>query len=399
LTVTVQDTGSGLNQILVTTAVNIVVTYSAYTPGTTAAVQVSGTRQVQTLSATIQLKVTDVAGNATTCDPLMVDSHIGADGSPDVQTLTNVPGAEHYLLVQNDTPGLQQVSVNVDDSPAIDIGGLQDQEQLQVDLAPPMSSGTSSTVQLTASGAPGSGAGILIGDMPLAGVPVSASQSQAIASSPSAELSPEIIGSLPAGTGLDVTYDPNPTLTSDAQFGNSSLGRLRPVGTPIRVRVRAEDVETGAQTALSDDLASKSVGLQLPVLASGSQPDGGEFAWLAEVRQSGQFVGYRRLDTTYDGTSNTLQATMSLAELDDTLLLPAILEPAFAHASDPNVHLWSSAIPDGAVDFGVLTDPNALLTVVGPNVAGRLYVYDPVSTSYGWADADAMAPAGVPLVP
>jgi hypothetical protein len=129
--------------------------------------------------------------------------------------------------------------------------------------------------------------------------------------------------------------------------------------------------------------------LRLPVVPPAARADG-EFVWLIEVRQAGQFVGYRRLDTTYDAQSDTLQAVVALAERTDTLLLPGVLQPSFVRVTDDAVHLWSSPMGD-ADDFGSLSNPASLLHVVAPVVAGRAYVYDPASASYGWVDAASLA--------
>ena len=128
----------------------------------------------------------------------------------------------------------------------------------------------------------------------------------------------------------------------------------------------------------------------MPVPAASDLPDG-EFVWLAEVRRDGHFMGYRRLETTYDSSTNMLYAAMSMSELDDTLLLPAVLVPTFVHTTDPTAHLWSSPFVDAA-DFGPLSEAGATLQVVGPRIAGRLYVYDPTLGTYGWIDADVLGP-------
>ena len=66
-TLTVQDTGSGLASILVTQSENADTIVPPFTEGTTAAVVASITTIDQTKPADITLRVTDVAGNVTTC--------------------------------------------------------------------------------------------------------------------------------------------------------------------------------------------------------------------------------------------------------------------------------------------------------------------------------------------
>jgi hypothetical protein len=392
--VTTRDTGSGLKRIAVVTATNDVVSVPAFVVGTTAPVVVIATKQDQTQSATVALQIFDVAGNATSCDPLVVDLQIGPDGLPVTQTYPSVAAAEHYLVLANDAPGIARLTVNVDGTPTV-LDGLQDNQQANMDLAPVMPQDGTSTLQFTADGQAGASAMILIGDMPLAGAPAATTQTGP--TSPVLDLPPSVLAGLPAGIGLDVNYESDPVLSSDAQLGDPSLGHLHPVGKPIRLHVWSTDALTGADVPIDASMSSLLVPLRLPVIGPPLQADG-EFAWLEEVRQNGQFVGYRRLNTMFDGSTNTLQAQVSLGELDDTLLLPAVLAPAFVHAIDPDTRLMSSPFADG-VDFGPLDHTDGLLQVENPNVAGYIYVFDPRSQSYGWIAADALAPQELMLTP
>jgi hypothetical protein len=67
--VTVQDTGSGLGTILVTTSTNATTVVPSFTPGTNPVV-VTATKVNQAAGSHIALTVTDAAGNSITCDPL-----------------------------------------------------------------------------------------------------------------------------------------------------------------------------------------------------------------------------------------------------------------------------------------------------------------------------------------
>jgi hypothetical protein len=66
---TVQDVGSGLSSVVVTTANNIVtpVPIPAFTAGTTAPVLFTATKNNQSLGAQIAIVMTDVAGNQASC--------------------------------------------------------------------------------------------------------------------------------------------------------------------------------------------------------------------------------------------------------------------------------------------------------------------------------------------
>jgi len=68
--VEVQDSGSGLGSIQVTTSTNATTTVPSFAPGTTSPVVVTATKLIQTAGSIVALKVTDAAGNSRTCDPL-----------------------------------------------------------------------------------------------------------------------------------------------------------------------------------------------------------------------------------------------------------------------------------------------------------------------------------------
>ena len=71
---TAQDTASGIKTIVVTTKVNTNVTWPAFVQGTTSPVVVTGTKINQSLASQLALRVTDVAGNVTDCDPVIVNA-------------------------------------------------------------------------------------------------------------------------------------------------------------------------------------------------------------------------------------------------------------------------------------------------------------------------------------
>jgi hypothetical protein len=65
----VQDAGSGMQSVVATTANNIVtpVPIPAFTPGTTASIAFTATKNNQSLGAQIAIVMTDVAGNQASC--------------------------------------------------------------------------------------------------------------------------------------------------------------------------------------------------------------------------------------------------------------------------------------------------------------------------------------------
>jgi len=87
--ITVQDGESGLNQVIVLKAKNATVSIPSFTPGTNSPVVVTATKINNSKGASIALRVLDVAGNATTCDP--VYTTISADAPQSFDLVQNYP--------------------------------------------------------------------------------------------------------------------------------------------------------------------------------------------------------------------------------------------------------------------------------------------------------------------
>ena len=66
---------------------------------------VSATKINQSLKSELALQVTDVAGNVTNCDPVILT----VVGPVVAQTITNVSAAEYVVTVMNGSPGLGSV--------------------------------------------------------------------------------------------------------------------------------------------------------------------------------------------------------------------------------------------------------------------------------------------------
>lgn len=110
--VTTQDGGasdSGLKSIVVTKNVNANVVIPAFTQGTKDPVVVTATRVDNNVSAQVALRVTDVKGNITNCDPVLTT--LVKENKP--QVFTDVPDAEHLVTVMNGSPGLRRIAVTV----------------------------------------------------------------------------------------------------------------------------------------------------------------------------------------------------------------------------------------------------------------------------------------------
>jgi hypothetical protein len=159
--VTTQDTGSGLASITPLISTNAVVTFSL-TPGTTDPVVVTGTKIDQSKKAQVMLEVKDVAGNTTTCDPVLT-LLVRENGKPVTETLTDIPDIESQITIANGSPGIKNLLVTVN-GVAFRVNGLKDFEERSFDVSSAMHEGDNNTITLTAWGKPGSQATIIISE-------------------------------------------------------------------------------------------------------------------------------------------------------------------------------------------------------------------------------------------
>jgi len=161
LEVKTQDSGSGLASIAVTKSTNANTVVPPFTVGTTDPVIVRGTKIVQSQGSVVELRVTDVAGNVTVCDPVMTVV-IRAAGKPETQRFTDIPRAEHWVRVNNGDPGIQQLKLEVNGE-AFKALQLAHGEERLLDVAAAMREGAN-TITLTSTGKPGGEALVLISD-------------------------------------------------------------------------------------------------------------------------------------------------------------------------------------------------------------------------------------------
>jgi hypothetical protein len=155
--VTVRDTGSGLASIVVTKAVNDTVSIPSFTAGTTSPVVVTATKVDQSKSSTLALQVKDQAGNVTNCDPTTTT----VVREPRGQTLSGIDGSEHFLTIQNGTPGLKSLVARVNGT-TFAANNLKPGEKRTIDISSALKTGDTNAVQLIGHG-PGA-ADVLIWD-------------------------------------------------------------------------------------------------------------------------------------------------------------------------------------------------------------------------------------------
>ncbi|MBV8086171.1 MAG: hypothetical protein JO247_15300 [Chloroflexi bacterium] len=210
-----------------------------------------------------------------------------------------------------------------------------------------------------------------------------------------------IQAALPSIANVSVTFDPAPPLPNGAAAGSLGGGDVITVSPPIDIKIVLKDtagnpVSTGAAgPAGSAGAASQTVDVNLPVLTSSQPAANGVFAWLQGTYSGGTFVGYIRPPADFNPVTGTITVHVSVGSLQGTLFLPAVIVPAWVQNFDESAHLWSGPTAD-AVDFGPAGPPQTTFTVVAPQVAGRVYVFNPLTANYGWIDVASVGPSGPP---
>jgi hypothetical protein len=196
-----------------------------------------------------------------------------------------------------------------------------------------------------------------------------------------------------------VNFNAAPVPPNAAAAGSLGGGVVVPVGPPVDLKVGLTDAAGNPiPTSSADPAGQVTVDVTLPVTADASAVDpSGVFAWLLEIDNpsDGSFLGYVRPLADFDPTTNSVIIHPSLGSLQHTLLLPAVLVPAWVATFDDSVHIFSG--PDPAdTDFGVAGPQFAVFAVVAPQVGSRLYIFDASSGNYGWVDVSGVGPASPP---
>lgn len=155
-----RDLRSGLKSIEILESTNATVQIPPISQGTNAAIEVFGTKIDQTRSSRIRLRVTDLAGNATECDPVLTDE-IRSAGKPVSSIHESVPPEEHVVTVYNGDPGLTSLDVEVNGK-RFKMTALRAGEERTIDVASAIVPGALSTFVLTSHGKPGGKATVMI---------------------------------------------------------------------------------------------------------------------------------------------------------------------------------------------------------------------------------------------
>jgi len=162
LVVTVADSDTGLQSIVVTQSDNADTVVPPFTVGTTDPVTVTATKINQSQAAHVTIQVTDLAGNTLTCDPIitLVQRSVNADPQ---KTKTLVPAAENKLLIMNGAPGLKNFEATVN-GVKFKVTGLKDGENRTIDISSAMHAGDDNVVVVKGHGPQNSSAMAVISD-------------------------------------------------------------------------------------------------------------------------------------------------------------------------------------------------------------------------------------------
>jgi hypothetical protein len=153
--------GRGLSSISVVLAVNAAVDIPVLAPGTTFAT-VTATRIDPNAPGRVVLQA--CAFGCIVADPVLTELQVSKSGNRAEDSFSEIPAGEHFITLQNGTPGLRKVQVLVNDKPAA-TRWLRDKNVRTIDVGSSMKPGPN-TITLVANGRPGSSALVLISDIP-----------------------------------------------------------------------------------------------------------------------------------------------------------------------------------------------------------------------------------------
>ena len=112
IVVTVQSAGNGISTIT-HTETNAIVVVDPFAVGTKAAVNITATKIDNTLAATLDVVVTDMAGLTTICDPTVVTIHSATDSTSTAQdeVVVTIDGSEAKVSILNS--GIDSLTIEV----------------------------------------------------------------------------------------------------------------------------------------------------------------------------------------------------------------------------------------------------------------------------------------------
>ncbi len=159
--ITAKDIGSGVASIVVIKSVNAATLVAAFIPGTLNPVIITSTKINPGQGSSVELKITDVAGNVTFADPVL--TRLALDGGKQItQTFKNIPPQEHFITITNGAPGLKRMVIRVNGT-EFKVKKLKAGVVKSLNVASAMTK-SSNRIRLIGFGKAGASAFIVIGD-------------------------------------------------------------------------------------------------------------------------------------------------------------------------------------------------------------------------------------------
>lgn len=162
INVQAQDVRSGIARVEILEAVNTSVQVPPFTSGTLDPLTVVGTKINPAQGSRLRLRITDSAGNATECDPILTEV-ARETGRPESQSFGGVPPEERFVTVTNGNPGLSHLEIDVNGR-RYRLTSLRPGEERTLDVGEAVREGQDSRFTLTPHGKPGGSAAVLIWD-------------------------------------------------------------------------------------------------------------------------------------------------------------------------------------------------------------------------------------------
>jgi hypothetical protein len=137
--------------------------------GTTSTINFSATESGW--SSYVKFQLADVAGNTSYIDAIFADPE-RQPGRPIPYVVKNVTSQEGIITIQNQTPGLKNLRIEVHAGPTpakVEVAGLIDGETRVVNIKPLLHISDPRTVTITAHGKPGGRAMLVFSNMAMVG--------------------------------------------------------------------------------------------------------------------------------------------------------------------------------------------------------------------------------------
>jgi hypothetical protein len=159
LTITVQDSDTGLGNIEVTWAINTQVDIPPYY-GSTAPITITATQIDVTRNWGLEFIATDLAGNSVVCDPV-VGLAVRGSGASAPQVFSGIAQADSNVTIMNGSPGVRSADVVVNGF-TFHVRGLAPGESRTLDVSSAMLPGSANVISVVVRGQPGSSATVMI---------------------------------------------------------------------------------------------------------------------------------------------------------------------------------------------------------------------------------------------